>query len=151
MALEENEADLALWLLNHLIEHSPRDKTVIVAGGFAEAMTVKSSNPGRDVSTLEADRKEGHASNSALHPLQCGINGRVSSGHRRSCALSAHYDKMGCTNLFMKAGISSLNHVVSVVMFFVSNCALTGVNHSCDPLSQNGGSLNQTAATDETG
>ena len=33
MALEENKADLALLLSNHLIEHSPADKPVVVVAG----------------------------------------------------------------------------------------------------------------------
>ena len=42
MALEGNKADLALPLSNHLIERSPTEHpVVVVAGGFAEATTVK--------------------------------------------------------------------------------------------------------------
>ena len=41
MALEDNKADLALFLSNCLIEHCPAGKTVVVAGGFAEATVVK--------------------------------------------------------------------------------------------------------------
>ena len=55
MALEENEVDLAILLSNHLIEHSPKDKQVVVAGGFAEATTVKSSDPDLEVSSLKSD------------------------------------------------------------------------------------------------
>ena len=58
MALEENKADLALLLSNHLIEQSPTDKQVVVAGGFAEATTVKSSDPYLKVSSLRADHEE---------------------------------------------------------------------------------------------
>ena len=58
MALEENKADLALLLSNHLIEHSPKDKQVVVAGWFAEATTVKSSDPDLEVSSLKSDHEE---------------------------------------------------------------------------------------------
>ncbi|KAK5911912.1 hypothetical protein CesoFtcFv8_001839 [Champsocephalus esox] len=59
MALEENKADLARILSNHLIEHSPEDEpVVVVSGGFAEATTVKSSDPDLDVSSLMADHEE---------------------------------------------------------------------------------------------
>ncbi|KAI9544979.1 hypothetical protein NQZ68_040382, partial [Dissostichus eleginoides] len=58
MALEENKADLARLLSNHLIEHSPEDEpVVVVSGGFAEATTVKSSDPDLDVSSLRADHE----------------------------------------------------------------------------------------------
>ena len=46
MALGDNKKDIALLLSNYLIEHSPADKIVVVAGGFVEATTVKSSDSG---------------------------------------------------------------------------------------------------------
>ena len=69
MALEENKADLAQLLSNHLIEHSPDDEVVVVvSGGVAEATTVKSSDPNLEVS-----------SNFTLHPGSNGNNSRVST------------------------------------------------------------------------
>ena len=38
MVLEENKADLAILLSNHLIEHSPKDKQVVVAGGLPKRL-----------------------------------------------------------------------------------------------------------------
>ena len=54
MALEDNKADLALLLSNYLIDHSPSDQTIIVAGGFSETTIVKFL----DLSMLEADHEE---------------------------------------------------------------------------------------------
>ena len=54
-----DKAHIALLLSNHLIEHSPADHTVVVvAGGFAEATTVKSSDPDLEVSSLRANHEE---------------------------------------------------------------------------------------------
>ena len=58
MALEDNQADLALLLSNYLIDHSPSGQTMVVAGGFSEATIVKSSDPTLDLSMLEADHEE---------------------------------------------------------------------------------------------
>jgi len=58
MAHEGTKADLALQLPNHPIKHNPTDGPVIVGVGFAEATTVKSSNPDVDVSSLRAEREE---------------------------------------------------------------------------------------------
>ena len=44
ITLEDNKKDIALLLSNYLIEHSPADKLVVVAGGFVEVTTVKSSD-----------------------------------------------------------------------------------------------------------
>ena len=58
MALEDNKAHLALLLSNYLIDHSPSDQTMVVAGGFSEATIVNSSDPALDLSMLEADHEE---------------------------------------------------------------------------------------------
>ena len=59
MALEENKADVARLLSNHLIEHSLEYEPVVVeSGGFAEATTVKSSDPELEISSLSADHEE---------------------------------------------------------------------------------------------
>ena len=58
MALEDNKADLALLLSNYLIDHSPSDQTMVVAGGVSEATIVKSSDVTLDLSMLEADHEE---------------------------------------------------------------------------------------------
>ena len=59
MALEGNTADLALLLSNHLIERIPTEHpVVVVAGGFAEATTVKSSDPDPEVSSSSANDVE---------------------------------------------------------------------------------------------
>ena len=59
MALEGNNADLALLLSSHLIERNPKGHpVVVVAGGFADATTVKSSDPDLDVSSLKANQEK---------------------------------------------------------------------------------------------
>ena len=59
MVLEGHKADLALLLSNHLIESIPTENTVVVvAGGFGEATTVKSTDPDLEVSSLRANHEE---------------------------------------------------------------------------------------------
>ena len=107
MALEENKADLALLLSNHLIEHSPTDKLVVVGGGFTEATTVKSSDPDLDVSSLMADHEEADT-RLILHCIHIDLKTIVMSVRDTDVLLLllAHYDKMRCTRLYMKAGTS---------------------------------------------
>ena len=108
MALEENKADLALLLSSHLIEHSRRVESVVVtAGGFVEATTVKSSHPELDISFLRADHEEADT-RLILHCVHARMETIVVSARDTDVLLLllAHYDKMGCTRLYMKAGTS---------------------------------------------
>ena len=83
MALEYNKADVALLLSNYLVDHSQMGQAVVVAGGFTEAKTVKSSDPTLDLPTLEADHAEADTCismyNFALYPCSYGINSCVSA------------------------------------------------------------------------
>ena len=108
MALEENKADLAQLLSNHLIEHSPDDEVVVVvSGGFAEATTVKSSDPNLEVSSLSADHEEADTQ-LILRCIQALMETIVVSARDTGVLLLllAHYDRIGCTYLYMKAGTS---------------------------------------------
>ena len=107
MALEDNKADLALLLSNDLIDHSPSDQTMVVAGGFSEATIVKSSIPTLDLSTLEADHEEADA-RLIVHCIHAHMESMVVYVRNIDVLvlLLAHYDKMRCTNLLMKAGTS---------------------------------------------
>ena len=84
MALEGNKADLALPLSNHLIERSPTGHPVVVVTGVF-ATTV---------------------SDFALHSCSHG-NASCCSDTDVLLLLLPHYDRMGCTRLYMKAGTSN--------------------------------------------
>ena len=107
MALEDNKADLALLLSNCLVDHSPSDQTIVVAGGFSEVTIVKSSNPTLDLSRLEADHEEADT-RLILHCIHAHMESMVVYVRDTDVLvlLLAHYDKMRCTNLLMKADTS---------------------------------------------
>ena len=153
MALEDNKADLALLLSNYLIDHSPSDQTMVVAGGFSEATIVKSSDPTLDLSMLEADHEEADT-RLILHCIHAHMESMVVYVRDTDVLvlLLAHYDKMGCTNLLMKAGTSKhpkyipihdirrqipIEQVSSILAFH----AITG----CDSVSQLSGHSKKTA------
>ena len=109
MALEENKADLALLLSNHLIERSPTEHpVVVVAGGFAEATTVKSSDPDPEVSSLRVNHEEADMP-LILHCIHAHMETIVVAVRDTDVLLLllAHYDRMGCTHLYMKTGTSN--------------------------------------------
>lgn len=108
MALDDNKADLALFLSNHVIQHSPKDEPVIVvSGGFAEATTAMSSNPSFEISSLQAEHEEADT-RLILHCIHAKVKTIVVSARDTDVLLLllAHFDKMTCTYLYMKAGTS---------------------------------------------
>ena len=108
IALEENKADLACLLSNHLIELSPKHKPVIVvSGGFADETTAKSSDPDLDVSFLMANREEADT-RMILHCIHTPVKTVVVSAQDTDVLLLlvAHYDRIGCSNAYLKAGSS---------------------------------------------
>ena len=106
MALEDNKADVALLVSNYLVDHSHMGQTVVVAGGFTEAKTVKSSDQTLDLPTLEAHHEEADT-RIILHCIHAPMESIVVSVRDTDVLVQlAHYDKMGCTTLLMKAGTS---------------------------------------------
>ena len=106
-SLEEKKADLLLFS-THLIEHNSTESPVIVvAGGFSNSTTVKSSDPDLDVSSLRADHEEGDT-RLILHCIHAHMNTIVVSVRDTDVLLLllAHYSRIDCTRLYMKAGTS---------------------------------------------
>ena len=106
MALEGNKADLALLLSNHLIERSPAEHpVVVVAGGFTDATTVNSSDPGLEVSSLRANHEEADT-RLILRCIHSHMKTIVVAVRDTDVLLLllALYHRMGCTRFYMKAG-----------------------------------------------
>ena len=153
MVLEENKADLALLLSNYIIDHSPIDKTVVVAGGFSESTTAKSSDPTLDLTTLAADHEEADT-RLILHCIHAHMESMVVSVRDTDVLmlLLAHYDQMQCQSLFMKAGTSKQPKYIPVheirkrvpddqISTLLAFHAITG----CDSVSQFSGHSKKTA------
>ena len=106
MALEGN--GLALLLSNHLIERSQTEHpVVVVAGGFTEATTVKSSDPDLEVSSLRANHEEADTP-LILHCIRAHMETIIVAVRDTDVLLLllAHYNRMGCTRLYMQTGTS---------------------------------------------
>ena len=105
MAIEGNKADLALLLSNHLIERSRAEHpVVVVAGGFAEATTVKSSDPDLEVSSLRANHEEADT-RLILRCIHSHMETIVVAVRDTDVLLLllARYDRMGCARIYMKS------------------------------------------------
>lgn len=153
MALEDNKADLALLLSNYLIDHSPSGQTMVVAGGFSEATIVKSSHPTLDLSMVEADHEEADT-RLILHCIHAHLESMVVYVRDTDVLvlMLAHYDKMGCTNLLMKAGTSKHQRYIpvhdihrQVPIEQVSSILAFHAMTECDSVSQLSGHSKKTA------
>ena len=58
LALRENKADLARFLLDELIAQAPADTTLVVSGGCSNEEDVLCSDPNLDVAALKSNHEE---------------------------------------------------------------------------------------------
>ena len=79
---------------------------IVVAGGFAEATTVKSSDPNLEVSSSSANNEEADRP-LILHCIHAHMETIVAAVRDTDVLLLllAHYVRMGCTLLYIKAGM----------------------------------------------
>ena len=113
---------------------------VVVAGGFAEATTVKSSDPDLEVSSLRANHEEADT-RLIMHCIHAHMEPIVAAVRNTDVLLLllAHYGRVGCTRLYTKAGTSNATKYVAVhetrmllyiylVDTLLSSHAITGCN-----------------------
>lgn len=60
--------------VHSMIEQSPKNKTIILSCGFAEAITVTSSDKATTVTFLEVHQEETVMPDTARHPRQFGVD-----------------------------------------------------------------------------
>ncbi|KAG1656012.1 hypothetical protein GQR58_024202 [Nymphon striatum] len=105
LALPANKEDLAAFLSNELITNAPAGKTLFVAGGFRDEEEVQTSNPNLDVMTLRARHEEADT-RVILHCVHADADTVVVAARDTGILvlLIAHYPKMKCKQLRLKAG-----------------------------------------------
>ena len=106
LALSENKRDLAAFLSEELVRAAPSGRTVVVAG--SSAMEVKASNSEIDVSMLRSDHEEADT-RVILHCIHSAADHIVVLARDTDIAilLLAHFIKIPCETLWLKAGTSS--------------------------------------------
>lgn len=115
LAMPENKADLACFLSNHLIKNAPTNKTIVVAGGFQREDEVQTSNHELDIQQLQANHEEADT-RLVLHCVHTNAKSVVVSARDTDVLvlLVAHFHKMACTKLWMKAGTSKHQKYIPV-------------------------------------
>ena len=93
-----------------LQHNSTKSPVIVVAGGFSESTTVKF-----DVSSLRTDHEEGDT-RLILHCIHAHMNMIVLSIRDTDVLLLllAHYSRIDCTRLYMKAGTSKASQYFPV-------------------------------------
>ena len=115
LALPENKADLARFLSQQLMQNSPKDKCIIVAGGFENEEEVQCSDQTKELGSLRAKHEEADT-RVILHCLHAESQTIVVSARDTDVfvLLVAHFHKFDCSYLWMKAGTSKKQKYVPV-------------------------------------
>ena len=105
LALNDNKADLARFLSLELVRNAPQNKTIIVAGGLDREDEVLSSTPSMATNALEGHHEEADT-RIVLHCMCTEADTIIVSARDTDVLvlLIAHFNKMRCTKLWMKAG-----------------------------------------------
>ena len=136
------------------ITHTTAFDTPALAGTrISEATTVKSSDPTLDLSMLEPDHEEADT-RLILHCIHAHMESMVVYVNDTNVLvfLLAHYDKMRCTNLLMKAGTSKHPKCIpihdirrQILIEQVSSILSFHATTGCDCVSQLSGHSKKTA------
>lgn len=115
LAVPANKADLADFLSKHLIANAPPGKTLVVSGGFQREDEVWTSDPELDIHLLEASHEEADT-RLVLHCMHTDAESVVVSARDTDVLvlLLAHFPKMNCRKLWMKAGTSKRRKYIPV-------------------------------------
>jgi len=91
------------------------DKTIVVAGGFTDEERVESNNPDVDTSVLEARHEEADT-RIILHCVKSQDDSIVVQARDTDILvlLLAHFPRMSCTKLWLKAGTAKKRKYIPV-------------------------------------
>ena len=105
LSLEENKDNLQEFVSEQLIARAPENKIIVTAEGFKNIQEVRSSNPSVDTSALEAYHEEADT-RVVLHCINNSADSVVVYARDTDILvlLLAHFEKMPCKNLWLKAG-----------------------------------------------
>ena len=115
LAHPDNKADLARFLSQQLILSSPSNKIVVVAGGFSDEEMVESSTPVVQTEKLQAKHEEADT-RVILHCVESQASTVVVAARDTDILvlLLAHFSRMSCDKLWLKAGTAKKRKYVPV-------------------------------------
>ncbi|KAG1682470.1 Retinal homeobox protein Rx1 [Nymphon striatum] len=106
MASTDNKGDLCLYLSNALAT-APSEKTIVVGGGFASETEVRSTDANMNTDLLESTHEEADT-RVVLHCIHSNEQTIVVTARDTDILilLLAHFNKLTCSQLWLKAGTS---------------------------------------------
>jgi len=119
LSLADNKADLAHFLSEELCSQAPKDKEIVVAGGFREELEVKSSKGTTDLTPLKSTHEEADT-RLVLHAVHSQFNTVVVSSRDTDVLLLlvSHFRRMQCEHLWMMSGTSKKRRYIPIVAVF---------------------------------
>ena len=105
-----------MFLSKHLIANAPTDKLLVVSGGFKREDEVQTSGHELNIEQLVANHEEADT-RLVLHCLHANTQSIFVSAQNTNVLvlLLAHFDKITCTKLWMKAGIAKRHKYIAVL------------------------------------
>jgi len=115
LASTDNKRDLCLFLSNALIATAPSEKTVVVSGGFASETEVQSTDANMNTDLLESTHEEADT-RIILHCIHSNAQTIVVTARDTDILilLLAHFNKLTCSQLWLKAGTSKMPKYVPI-------------------------------------
>lgn len=115
LAHPDNKADLARFLSQQLILCAPNNKIIVVGGGFSEEERVEASVPEVEIEMLEAKHEEADT-RVIIHCIECKSSQAVVAARDTDILvlLIAHFHRMPCKKLWLKAGTSKRRKYIPV-------------------------------------
>src|SRR3989442_774798 len=97
LSLADNKADLAHFMSEKLCSQAPKDKEIVVVGGFRDELEVKSSKGTTDLSYLKSTHEEADT-RLVLHAIHSQFNTVVGSSRDTDVLLilASHFQRMQC-------------------------------------------------------
>ena len=105
LALPDSKRDLSVFLSEQLVTNAPKDKMLVVAGGFEREDEVKTTDPILEPELLQASHEEADTW-VVLHCIHSDVENIVVSARDTDILvlLIAHIHHMKCRTLWLKAG-----------------------------------------------
>lgn len=115
LAMSENKADLERFLSEETMKQGHGTKTIVAAGGFVDEEQVEATSPDVDTDKLRARHEEADT-RVILHCVKIEADSIVVQARDTDILvlLLAHFSKMSCTKLWLKAGTAKRRKYVPV-------------------------------------
>ena len=114
LAHPENKIELSIFLMEQLLERV-EDKMIVISGAFKDTDDVRSTLPLHETNGLKGNHEEADT-RIILHAINCSSNTIVVQARDTDILvlLLAHYNQIGCHDMWLKVGTSKNRKYIPV-------------------------------------